>query len=106
MEYVICEDGTNLPATQRAYHVEEVKARADLVVDTHYYLAQQLHPVVARLCDPLDGTDGARIAQSLGLNPDEYRRSTVAERNGGGEGDEGVERDEDKFRACEKLVVS
>ena len=45
----------------------------DLKVDTHYYLAQQLHPVVSRLCDPLEGTDSARIAQCLGLDPEQYR---------------------------------
>lgn len=25
IEYVICDDGSNLPATQRAYHVDEIK---------------------------------------------------------------------------------
>ena len=28
--------------------------------------ANQVHPVVARLCDPIDGTDAAHIAQYLG----------------------------------------
>ena len=45
----------------------------DLKVDIQYYLAQQLHPVVSRLCDPLEGTDGSRIAQCLGLDPEQYR---------------------------------
>lgn len=34
--------------------------------DTKYYLAQQLHPVVSRLCDPIDGTDAGHIAECLG----------------------------------------
>jgi len=34
--------------------------------DTKYYLSQQVHPVVARLCDPIDGTDAAHIAECLG----------------------------------------
>lgn len=34
--------------------------------DTHYYLAQQIHPVVSRLCDPIEGTDAARLAECLG----------------------------------------
>ena len=55
-------------ATQRAYHVDEVKENQTLKVDFNYYLAHQLHPVVSRLCDPLDGTDSSRIAQSLGLD--------------------------------------
>ena len=29
VEYVICEDGSGLPATQRAYHVDEVRERKD-----------------------------------------------------------------------------
>jgi DNA polymerase alpha subunit A len=64
--YVICEDGSGLAATQRAYHLDEVRDSATLRVDTHYYLAQQLHPVVARLCDPVEGMDSARIAACLG----------------------------------------
>jgi len=35
-------------------------------VDAEYYLSQQIHPVVTRLCDPIDGTDAALIAQCLG----------------------------------------
>lgn len=46
--YVICEDGSGLVATQRAYSIEEVKESTSLKIDTQYYLAQQLHPVVSR----------------------------------------------------------
>lgn len=35
--------------------------------DVSYYLAQQIHPVVSRLCEPIEGTDAAVIAQFLGL---------------------------------------
>lgn len=34
--------------------------------DTQYYLAHQIHPVVSRLCDVIDGTNAARIAECLG----------------------------------------
>ncbi len=102
VEYVICADGSGLPATQRAYHVDEVREREDLKVDTEYYLAQQLHPVVARLCEPLDGTDNSRIALHLGLNPDQYRKSTTTEERE----EERNMREEDRFRECEKLMVS
>eukprot|EP00095_Tigriopus_kingsejongensis_P006206 snap_masked-scaffold252_size238019-processed-gene-1.5 protein:Tk06206 transcript:snap_masked-scaffold252_size238019-processed-gene-1.5-mRNA-1 annotation:"dna polymerase alpha catalytic" len=101
VEYVICDDGSNLPATQRAYHLDEVSERTDLKVDIHYYLANQLHPVVSRLCDPLDGTDASRIAQSLGLNPDEYRRSNVREKTE----DVDADLDHDKYRQCQKLEI-
>ncbi|HIE82510.1 MAG TPA: hypothetical protein EYQ00_01080, partial [Dehalococcoidia bacterium] len=75
VQYVICDDGSQSAATQRAFHVDEVKENAALKIDIHYYLAQQLHPVVSRLCDPLDGTDASRIAQCLGLDPEQYRRA-------------------------------
>ena len=32
VEYVICDDGSGLAATQRAYHVDEVRERSDLKV--------------------------------------------------------------------------
>lgn len=33
-----------------------------------YYLAHQIHPVVSRLCDPIEGTDSALIAEMLGMS--------------------------------------
>ena len=76
VEYVIClgeEAPASLPATQRAFHVDEVRENTALSVDTDYYLSQQLHPVVSRLVDPMEGTDASRIAKCLGLDPDQYR---------------------------------
>jgi len=101
--YVICQDGSNLAATQRAYHIDEVKdAKSDLSVDINYYLAQQLHPVVSRLCEPLEGTDSARIAQCLGLDPEQYRRSVRVEVTAD---DQNMQRNEEKFRQCQKLTI-
>ena len=54
--FAISEDCNTLAATQRAYYVMEVSKNDSLKVDINYYLAQQLHPVVSRLCDPIDGT--------------------------------------------------
>ena len=62
----LLQDGSNLAATQRAYHPDEVLKNDSLTVDVKYYLAHQVHPVVARLCDPIDGTDTAHIAECLG----------------------------------------
>merc|ERR1719186_1561337 len=102
VEYVICEDGSGLAATQRAYHVDEVKDSSSLNVDKHYYLSQQLHPGGSRLCDPIDGMDGARIAGCLGLDPGQYKSRPVHNED---EEASGQLRDEDRFRACEKLTV-
>ncbi|GAB6021174.1 DNA polymerase alpha catalytic subunit [Chamberlinius hualienensis] len=74
--YVICEDGSNLPATQRAYHLDELKNNS-LKIDKNYYLSQQVHPVIARLCDPIEGMDGARIADALGLDATAYRSTNI-----------------------------
>lgn len=122
VSYVICDDGSNLAATQRAYHIDEVRhdsknmpndasdsqdgdnhIKNHLKIDIHYYLAQQLHPVISRLCDPLDDTDSARIAQCLGLDPEQYRRNVYSNdaRN-----DEIVSaKDEERFRSCEKFEM-
>lgn len=41
-------------------------------------MAQQVHPVVARLCAPIEEADAVLIAESLGLDSTTYRRSAVA----------------------------
>ena len=101
VQYVICEDGSQLAATQRAYHVDEVKTSESLKIDIQYYLAQQLHPVVSRLCDPIEGMDGARVAQCLGLDPSQYKQQVERV----DDQIEGLVRDEDRFRGCDRLVV-
>ncbi|XP_059138881.1 DNA polymerase alpha catalytic subunit-like [Physella acuta] len=102
--YVICEDGSTLSATQRAYHPEELAKQENLKLDTKYYLAHQIHPVIARLCDPIEGTDSARIAECLGLDPSGYRHTSRQEE---------VEVEdmvtiqlttEERFRDCDRLV--
>lgn len=40
--------------------------------DLEWYLRQQLHPPVARLCEPIAGTDAAQLAQCLGLDPSKF----------------------------------
>ena len=104
VEYVICEDGSGLSATQRAYSGEEVKTNTCLKIDTLYYLSQQLHPVVSRLCDPIEGMDSARVASCLGLDPSQYKSRASREDNQ--EDAEAVVRDEDKFRSVIFLALS
>ncbi|CAB3401796.1 unnamed protein product [Caenorhabditis bovis] len=78
VEYIICEDGTGNPATQRAYHRTEMDENNELKIDLIYYLAQQVHPVVCRLCAPIEETDAVRIAECLGLDATSYRRAAAA----------------------------
>lgn len=73
VNYVICSDGSELAATQRAYHLEELKTNDKLKIDKEYYLAHQIFPVVSRLLKPIEATNSARIAQCLGLDPSKYK---------------------------------
>lgn len=119
MPYVICvemgEDGTMLPRekalAERAYSPDEITAsNGRLKVDAEYYIAQQVFPVVSRLVAPIEGTDAARIAESLGLDPAKYKGL------GGGSGT-GISRedalmaaaagldDDDRFKSCQPLVL-
>lgn len=49
--------------------------------DYEYYLSQQILPPVDRLCDPIEGTDKARLAECLGqylfLSLTHHRHSLV-----------------------------
>jgi DNA polymerase alpha subunit A len=38
------------------------------MLDKEWYLANQIHPPIGRLCEPIDGTDSARIADCLGIS--------------------------------------
>ncbi|CAI4228859.1 unnamed protein product [Auanema sp. JU1783] len=78
IEYIICEDGTNNSSTQRAYHRSELEDNKNLKIDVNYYLSQQVHPVVSRLCAPIEETDSVFIAEALGLDTAGYRRSAAA----------------------------
>jgi len=72
--YVICEDGTTNSATQRAYHPDDLRRNLELRIDVGYYLKNQIHPVVSRLLEPIEGMDNAMIAECLGLDAAQYRR--------------------------------
>ncbi|XP_067848908.1 DNA polymerase alpha catalytic subunit isoform X2 [Heptranchias perlo] len=73
ISYIICQDGSTLSASQRAYAPEQLQKQETLTIDTQYYLSQQVHPVVARICEPIDGIDSALIATLLGLDPSQFR---------------------------------
>ena len=63
------QDGSTLGASQRAYALEQLQKQAGLSLDIQYYLAHQVHPVVARICEPIEGIDGVLIATWLGEAP-------------------------------------
>ncbi|XP_046970891.1 DNA polymerase alpha catalytic subunit [Vanessa cardui] len=100
--YIICEDGTANSPTQRAYHIEELKNSEHLKVDYKYYLAHQLHPVISRICEPIEGMDPARVADCLGLDPSGYRQ-IIKKENSNTETYE-VENDHEKYRHCKEFT--
>ncbi|CAE6337459.1 unnamed protein product [Rhizoctonia solani] len=81
--YIFClgGDGTSVKTGQadRAYHPDELrKTDSELKIDFEYYIAQQILPPVERLCDPIEGTDRARLAECLGLDPSRFQASVAA----------------------------
>jgi DNA polymerase alpha subunit A len=59
---------------ERALHPDEV-SRSDgaLKLDVEWYLSQQVLPPIARLCEPIDGTSRAIIAEKLGLDASAFQ---------------------------------
>ena len=73
IEYVVCVDQGKSSIAERAYHPKTVlQAEGMLQVDTQWYLAQQLHPPIWRLCEPIDGMESSQVAECLGLDPAKF----------------------------------
>ncbi|XP_040194139.1 DNA polymerase alpha catalytic subunit isoform X2 [Rana temporaria] len=109
ISYVICQDGSNLSASQRAYAPEQLKKQDNLSIDTQYYLSQQVHPVVSRICEPIDGIDSALIAAWLGLDPSQFRSQHHNQKDEENEallGGPAQITDEEKYRDCERFKFS
>lgn len=79
ISYIICEDGTDKSATERAYHIDEFKKKDNLKIDINYYLMNQILPVVLRICDPIEGIDDVLLARNLGLENVYKSKTTVSE---------------------------
>uniref|UniRef100_A0A8D0G4W1 DNA polymerase n=1 Tax=Sphenodon punctatus TaxID=8508 RepID=A0A8D0G4W1_SPHPU len=106
VSYVICQDGSNLSASQRAYAPEQLQKHGNLTIDTQYYLSQQIHPVVARICEPIDGIDSVLIAAWLGLDPSQFKVQQhyhKDEENDALLGGPAQLTDEEKYRDCERF---
>uniref|UniRef100_A0A8C8VE11 DNA polymerase n=1 Tax=Pelusios castaneus TaxID=367368 RepID=A0A8C8VE11_9SAUR len=109
VSYIICQDGSNLSASQRAYAPEQLQKQENLTVDTQYYLSQQIHPVVARICEPIDGIDSVLVATWLGLDPSQFKvhpHYHKDEENDALLGGPAQLTDEEKYRDCERFKFS
>ena len=87
-------------------------AKPALTIDTEWYLAQQLLPPTERLCDPIEGTSRAIIADHLGLDAKKYNVSSSF--SGFSVGDDDLVNyvpstqltDAARFKDCRPFVVS
>jgi DNA polymerase alpha subunit A len=105
VDYVICEDGTDNAPVKRGYHLDELKGSETLKVDTNYYLSQQIHPVISRLLEPIEGIDSALIAMKLGLDPTKFR-STMKIQDEANDGESMIKSNAQKYRLCEKFMFN
>ncbi len=84
--YIVCKSATGKPSSSsladHAFHPEEV-AKEALEVDTEWYLAQQVHPCVSRLCEHLEGMSSGQIATLLGLDGAKYHGGGGSHQGGG-----------------------
>lgn len=79
IKYVICVTADKKVATgniaTRAYHPDEVLAsHGKLVIDTKYYLENQILPPIMRMIEPIESIEASRVAMSLGLDGRRYER--------------------------------
>ncbi|XP_039983546.1 DNA polymerase alpha catalytic subunit isoform X2 [Xiphias gladius] len=109
VSYIICKDGSVLPASQRAYALEQLQKQEGLSLDNQYYLAQQIHPVVSRICDPIEGIDNVLIATWLGLDPSQFRAQQQYQREEEADGMLGAPvqlTDEERYNDCERFTFT
>jgi DNA polymerase alpha subunit A len=89
----------------RAAHPDEVVAGGTLAVDVPYYLSQQLHPVVSRLCAPIAGTDAAQLAEALGLDPSKFGGAVAVAGRARDDFLLGGASEEERFAHCAPLTL-
>lgn len=112
--YVICKvdeetSGDKKGSALRAYHPDDV-IKDNMQLDIEWYLHQQVHPPLTRLCSPIEGTDPARLAEYLGLDTKRYNFSSVNH----GENEDDSEfatldsqiSDAERFKDAERLLLN
>ncbi|KAK4262306.1 hypothetical protein QN277_027885 [Acacia crassicarpa] len=111
--YIICyEQGSNTSSgtsiAQRARHPEELKQeQGKWMIDIDYYLSQQLHPVVSRLCASIQGTSPERLADCLGLDASKFQHKSSEAFNGDPSNSLLFAADnKERYQGCEPLVFS
>ena len=72
VEYVVCDDGSGMAATKRAYSLEQMRRLGINKVDKEHYLVKEVLPLVVRLTEHIEGTDTAQQAAALGLDGTQF----------------------------------
>ncbi|KAJ9098951.1 hypothetical protein QFC19_006175 [Naganishia cerealis] len=81
--YLFClgSDGKTARSAQadRAFHPDEFrKPDSELKLDFDFYLSQQVLPPIERMCNDIEGTDRARLAECLGLDPTRFQNNSTS----------------------------
>ncbi|GAA5933337.1 uncharacterized protein JCM15063_001287 [Sporobolomyces koalae] len=81
--YIFCvpANGERTKSAQaiNAHHPDDVRrAGSTLKIDFEVYLSTQVLPPIERLCEHIEGTEKARLAECLGLDATSYRSSIDA----------------------------
>lgn len=107
IQYCITKsDDPNIPVSKRAVHPDQIERADGLIqVDPEWYLAQQIHPPISRLLNPIEGTDSGRIAECLGLDASKFRHEVVKEDNDDTMPNVVLE-DKERFRDCATFEVT
>lgn len=109
--YIFClgeDDSTAKSAkADRAHHPDELrKGGTALKIDYDFYLSIQVLPPVERLCDPIEGTDRARLAEVLGLDPLRFQtQQAIVENEREFHSLESQISDAERFRLCDSLKL-
>ncbi|KAI4314977.1 hypothetical protein L6164_027831 [Bauhinia variegata] len=111
--YIICYEqgsssGSSTGIAQRARHPDELKReQGKWMIDIDYYLSQQIHPVVSRLCASIQGTSSERLADCLGLDSSKFQhKSSEVSKTDPSRSFLFAADDEERYRGCEPLVLS
>lgn len=112
--YIICiKKGSERPQSggiaDRARHPDEIKEEnSDWLVDVEYYISQQIHPVVSRLCAPIEGTNAGHIADCLGLDSAKFlqrQAATTIDMDSARLTSASMLEDDDRYKLCEPLEL-
>lgn len=106
VEFVICLDGSSESANQRAYTLEEMKLNAELKLDHDYYLCQQIHPVMTRICDKLPITNAYVLAEMLGIEKSGLLHIKKEESNDtSSKREQLLSKGDSRFNSCQPLKI-